>query len=79
MGVPPWAWYAFGACFSLIVLFLLLDYLLIRRNALGNSCCSFTQKKRPPGMVASCPQTNLACDSSHHYHHKRSTNMILSV
>uniref|UniRef100_A0A915E5G4 Secreted peptide n=1 Tax=Ditylenchus dipsaci TaxID=166011 RepID=A0A915E5G4_9BILA len=41
--------YSFGTCFVLIVLFLLLDYLVIRRNALGNTCCATTKKRKSGG------------------------------
>ncbi|KAH7732035.1 Protein F35H12.6 [Aphelenchoides avenae] len=72
MGIPPWAWYAFGVCFALIVIFLLLDYLVIRRNALGNTCClSGKTRKRTPGQ-AQTPTFEI-------HHVKRSTNMVLSV
>ncbi|KHJ79881.1 hypothetical protein OESDEN_20458 [Oesophagostomum dentatum] len=46
--VPSWAIWAFLACFLLIVAVLLLDYCVIRRNALGNTCCS--RSKRGGGV-----------------------------
>lgn len=78
--IPLWAWYAFGVCFCLIILFLLLDYLVIRRNALGNTCCVSAKKSRNTGSgtgqsVNISAQTNEA----HNFFHKRSTNMILNV
>lgn len=69
MGIPVWAWYAFGACFVLIIIFLLLDYLVIRRNALGATCCVPSSRKRNQSNVNEIKE----------HHHKRSTNMVLSV
>ncbi|KAK6756319.1 hypothetical protein RB195_014619 [Necator americanus] len=62
--VPPWAIWVFAACFMLIVAVLLLDYCVIRRNALGNTCCSRARPKRGTGYFI---------------HQKRTTNMLLNV
>ncbi|EYB85446.1 hypothetical protein Y032_0298g1768 [Ancylostoma ceylanicum] len=62
--VPSWAVWLFAACFVLIVAVLLLDYCVIRRNALGNTCCSRARQKRS-GASSS--------------HQKRTTNMLLNV
>ncbi|CAI2355525.1 unnamed protein product [Caenorhabditis sp. 36 PRJEB53466] len=62
-GVPMWAIWSFVICAILIIAVLLLDYCVIRRNALGNTCCSKTRQKRGT--------TNAA-------HQKRSTNMLLN-
>ncbi|KAJ1358490.1 hypothetical protein KIN20_016928 [Parelaphostrongylus tenuis] len=61
--VPPWAVWLFAACFLLIVVVLLLDYCVTRRNALGNTCCTRSRQKR-----------NIATST----HQKRSTNMLLN-
>ncbi|VDN59400.1 unnamed protein product [Dracunculus medinensis] len=63
MGIPIWACYVFGGCFLLIIIVLLLDYLLIRRNALGHSCLQFSATWRHYGPVQP----------------KRSTNILLSI
>ncbi|KAK5966962.1 hypothetical protein GCK32_008782 [Trichostrongylus colubriformis] len=61
--VPAWAVWLFAACFLLIIAVLLLDYCVIRRNALGNTCCTRSRQKRnTPSAV----------------HQKRSTNMLLN-
>ncbi|KHN72395.1 hypothetical protein Tcan_12784 [Toxocara canis] len=65
MGIPLWACYAFGACFMLLLVVLLLDYFVIRRNALGNTCCLSSDK--------------FAHTGEHPIHQKRSTNILLSV
>lgn len=62
--VPMWAIWSFILCAVLIMAVLLLDYCVIRRNALGNTCCSKARQKRGG--------TNAA-------HQKRSTNMLLNV
>ncbi|ETN69138.1 hypothetical protein NECAME_05355 [Necator americanus] len=62
--VPPWAIWVFAACFMLIVAVLLLDYCVIRRNALGNTCCSRARPKRGTGYFI---------------HQKRTTNMLLNT
>ncbi|VDO54234.1 unnamed protein product [Haemonchus placei] len=62
--VPAWAVWLFAACFLLIIAVLLLDYCVIRRNALGNTCCTRSRQKRnTPSAI----------------HQKRSTNMLLNV
>ncbi|KJH40808.1 hypothetical protein DICVIV_13229 [Dictyocaulus viviparus] len=61
--VPKWAVWLFAACFLLIVVVLLLDYCVTRRNALGNTCCIRSRQKR-----------NIATA----VHQKRSTNMLLN-
>ncbi|CAJ0953679.1 unnamed protein product, partial [Mesorhabditis belari] len=61
-GVPVWAVYLFAGCALLIGAVLLLDYCVIRRNALGNTCCARSKQKR----------------SSSSAHAKRSTNMLLN-
>ncbi|CAB3400959.1 unnamed protein product [Caenorhabditis bovis] len=63
-GVPMWAIWSFIACAVLIVAVLLLDYCVIRRNALGNTCCTRARQKRGTANAA---------------HQKRSTNMLLNV
>ncbi|CAI5456397.1 unnamed protein product [Caenorhabditis angaria] len=63
-GVPMWAIWSFVACAVLIVAVLLLDYCVIRRNALGNTCCTRARQKRGTANAA---------------HQKRSTNMLLNV
>uniref|UniRef100_A0A0M3HU74 Copper transporter n=1 Tax=Ascaris lumbricoides TaxID=6252 RepID=A0A0M3HU74_ASCLU len=65
MGIPLWACYAFGACFLLLLLVLLLDYLVIRRNALGNTCCLSAAK--------------FSHSTGQPVHQKKSTNILLSV
>ncbi|CAJ0589895.1 unnamed protein product [Cylicocyclus nassatus] len=45
--VPSWVIWAFVACFLLIIAVLFLDYCVIRRNALGNTCCSRSRKAGP--------------------------------
>ncbi|XGW35073.1 hypothetical protein V3C99_018812 [Haemonchus contortus] len=61
--VPAWAVWLFAACFLLIIAVLLLDYCVIRRNALGNTCCTRSRQKRnTPSAI----------------HQKRSTNMLLN-
>ncbi|EYC13754.1 hypothetical protein Y032_0042g503 [Ancylostoma ceylanicum] len=62
--VPVWAVWLFAACFLLIIVVLLLDYCVIRRNALGNKCCTRARQKR---------------NTSNAIHQKRSTNMLLNV
>ncbi|CAO4382896.1 unnamed protein product [Caenorhabditis nigoni] len=62
-GVPMWAIWSFVICAVLIIAVLLLDYCVIRRNALGNTCCTKARQKR--GTI------NAA-------HQKRSTNMLLN-
>ncbi|CAJ0585410.1 unnamed protein product, partial [Mesorhabditis spiculigera] len=62
-GVPVWAVYLFAGCAMLIVAVLILDYCVIRRNALGNTCCARSKQKR---------------GSSQGAHAKRSTNMLLN-
>ncbi|CAJ0610077.1 unnamed protein product [Cylicocyclus nassatus] len=62
--VPVWAVWLFAACFLLIIVVLLLDYCVIRRNALGNNCCTRARQKRNPASAI---------------HQKRSTNMLLNV
>ncbi|VDN25781.1 unnamed protein product [Cylicostephanus goldi] len=62
--VPVWAVWLFAACFLLIIVVLLLDYCVIRRNALGNNCCTRARQKRNPASAV---------------HQKRSTNMLLNV
>lgn len=74
--VPLWAWYAFGICFGLIILFLLLDYLVIRRNALGNTCCLGAKKSRNKSGISN---NNGSQATENNFSHKRSTNMILNV
>ncbi|KAE9413009.1 hypothetical protein Angca_001271, partial [Angiostrongylus cantonensis] len=61
--VPPWAVWLFAACFLLIVVVLLLDYCVTRRNALGNTCCTRSRQKR---------------NTATSIHQKRSTNMLLN-
>ncbi|KAI6214641.1 hypothetical protein M3Y94_00292400 [Aphelenchoides besseyi] len=78
MVVPLWAWFGFGVCFALIILLILLDYLVIRRNALGNSCCAMgTRTKRGCGSQCAPSVSNTLTSDCQHYH-KRSTNMVLS-
>ncbi|CAD6185533.1 unnamed protein product [Caenorhabditis auriculariae] len=62
-GVPAWAIWLFVTCSLLIVAVLLLDYCVIRRNALGNTCCARARQKRNTQQSA---------------HQKRSTNMLLN-
>lgn len=62
--VPAWAVWLFAACFLLIIAVLLLDYCVIRRNALGNTCCTRSRQKR---------------NTTSAVHQKRSTNMLLNV
>ena len=64
--VPAWAVWLFVACGLLIVAVLLLDYCVIRRNALGNTCCARARFKRTPTQSGAA-------------HQKRSTNMLLNV
>ncbi|WKY16137.1 hypothetical protein Q1695_001096 [Nippostrongylus brasiliensis] len=61
--VPAWAVWLFAACFLLIIAVLLLDYCVIRRNALGNTCCTRSRQKR---------------NTTSAVHQKRSTNMLLN-
>ncbi|KAI1725415.1 hypothetical protein DdX_02073 [Ditylenchus destructor] len=76
MGVVPiWAWYAFVTCFILIVIFLLLDYLVIRRNALGNTCVTMGKRRKGTGTLGS----SIPADMPHAFHHKKSTNVVLHV
>ncbi|PAV63239.1 hypothetical protein WR25_17716 [Diploscapter pachys] len=65
-GVPAWAVWLFVACGLLIMAVLLLDYCVIRRNALGNTCCARARFKRTPTQSGAA-------------HQKRSTNMLLNV
>ncbi|KHJ90711.1 SCP-like protein, partial [Oesophagostomum dentatum] len=62
--VPVWAVWLFAACFLLIIVVLLLDYCVIRRNALGNNCCTRARQKR---------------NTANAVHQKRSTNMLLNI
>ncbi|KHJ94730.1 hypothetical protein OESDEN_05337 [Oesophagostomum dentatum] len=62
--VPVWAVWLFAACFLLIIVVLLLDYCVIRRNALGNNCCTRARQKR---------------NTANAVHQKRSTNMLLNA
>ena len=79
MTVPSWAYYTFLASFLLIVLFLLLDYMVIRRNALGNTCCAISREQ--PRYQCASPTTTggITTDVPLTYNHKRSTNMVFSV
>ncbi|KAI6176515.1 hypothetical protein M3Y97_00806600 [Aphelenchoides bicaudatus] len=73
--VPIWAWYAFITCFALIIIFLILDYLVIRRNALGNTCCIIAPT-RPKRHDFPSPTNNLPNEFRFQKH---STNMVLQV
>lgn len=73
MGIPPWALWVFFASLFLIIIFLLLDYLVIRRNALGNTCCAGFRKN-----AQSKDGTGGGKHSTTHMH-KKSTNMVISV
>uniref|UniRef100_A0A914CM02 ATP synthase F0 subunit 8 n=1 Tax=Acrobeloides nanus TaxID=290746 RepID=A0A914CM02_9BILA len=66
MGIPLWAWWVFAASILLIVIFLLLDWLVIRRNALGNTCFGFRKNAQSNDNQSQMP-------------HKKSTNMVISV
>ncbi|GMT36127.1 hypothetical protein PFISCL1PPCAC_27424, partial [Pristionchus fissidentatus] len=69
-GVPAWAVWSFIACGIVIVAVLALDYCVIRRNALGNTCCTRSkQKSRAAANQSSLQQAA---------HQKRSTNMLLN-
>uniref|UniRef100_A0A914H9P7 Uncharacterized protein n=1 Tax=Globodera rostochiensis TaxID=31243 RepID=A0A914H9P7_GLORO len=110
--VPLWAWWTFGLSLALVVIFLLLDWLLIRRNALSSSSVCFSFRRHPSGKYGGYSSashcTGGAGMSGQDYfgiggtgggagggatggsgggaggagpfgHHKRSTNLILSV
>ncbi|KAF7634265.1 hypothetical protein Mgra_00006343 [Meloidogyne graminicola] len=47
MNVPEWAWWTFGASLILVLLFLLLDWLIIRRNAFGIGSTSSSSSSSP--------------------------------
>jgi len=92
MNIPTWAWYVFGISFLLIIVLLVLDYFLIRRNALGTSCLSFVARRKgyrtgnaSTGGKGNYPTDPVICGpsggggSSQLFHQKRSTNMILST
>jgi uncharacterized membrane protein YgcG len=118
MNVPIWAWWTFGLSLLLVsfrliyhlqvpipqvLLFLLLDWLLIRRNALGSSPLCLSFRRHPSSKFGSSSGTGgmggggadwsqgtqgggyaggslaLSSGQSVFGHHKRSTNMILSV
>ncbi|KAL7070478.1 hypothetical protein ACQ4LE_010511 [Meloidogyne hapla] len=103
MNVPEWAWWTFGASLILVLLFLLLDWLIIRRNAFGIGSSSSSssplcllsfrrQHKRSGGLTNYAGGTNDWQGGTQSGnigpsgqagglfgHHKRSTNMVLSV
>ncbi|KAF8355182.1 hypothetical protein PRIPAC_96805 [Pristionchus pacificus] len=70
-GVPAWAVWSFIACAVVIVAVLALDYCVIRRNALGNTCCTRGKAKNRPAQNQNSSLQQAA-------HQKRSTNMLLN-
>ncbi|KAL3095409.1 hypothetical protein niasHS_007508 [Heterodera schachtii] len=109
--VPLWAWWTFALSLALVVIFLLLDWLLIRRNALSSSSVCFSFRRHPSGKYGGYSSASHCSGgagmSGQDYfgigtasgatnggmggggggaggvglfgHHKRSTNLILSV
>uniref|UniRef100_A0A915LC65 Uncharacterized protein n=1 Tax=Meloidogyne javanica TaxID=6303 RepID=A0A915LC65_MELJA len=74
MNVPEWAWWTFFGSLILVLFFLLLDWLIIRRNAFGYAGgANDWQGGAQGGNLPSGQAGGLFG------HHKRSTNMVLSV